>query len=75
MKRTIAFYSKIKNEVRENFFAKFDNLKCSGIELLIRDQNIFLPIETATSMLILINQLFPRQFQWEENNYIDKQDD
>ncbi|GIS03937.1 MAG: hypothetical protein CM15mP106_3840 [Candidatus Neomarinimicrobiota bacterium] len=47
-------------------------MKCSGIELVIRDQNIFMPIETATSMLILIDQLFPRQFQWEENNYIDK---
>ncbi len=51
---------------------KFDNLKCSGIELLITDKNIFKPIETATSMLILIDQLFPRQFRWEENNYIDK---
>ena len=51
---------------------KYDNLKCSGIELIITDQNAFQPISTATSILILINQLFPRQFQWEENNYIDK---
>ena len=51
---------------------KFDNLKCSGIKLIIIDQDIFKPIETATSMLIFIDQLFPRQFQWEENNYIDK---
>ena len=51
---------------------KFDNLKCSGIELIITDQNTFKPVETATSMLILIDQLFPRQFQWEKENYIDK---
>ncbi len=51
---------------------KYDNLKCSGIELIITDQNVFQPISTATSILILIHQLFPRQFQWEENNYIDK---
>ena len=50
---------------------KYDNLKCSGIELKIVDENTFEPIKTATSLLILINQLFPRQFQWEENNYID----
>ena len=51
---------------------KFDNLKCSGIKLIIIDQDIFKPIETATAILIFIDQLFPRQFQWEENNYIDK---
>ena len=51
---------------------KFDNLKCSGLELIITDQNNFKPIETATSVLILMDQLFPRQFQWEKNNYIDK---
>ena len=51
---------------------KFDNLKCSGIELIIIDQDIFKPLETATSILIFIDQLFPRQFKWEENNYIDK---
>ena len=50
---------------------KYDNLKCSGIELKIVNENTFEPIKTATSLLILINQLFPRQFQWEENNYID----
>ena len=50
---------------------KYDNQKCSGIELTITDENIFEPIRTATSLLVLINQLFPRQFKWEENNYID----
>ena len=50
---------------------KYDNQKCSGIELRITDENIFEPIRTATSLLVLINQLFPRQFKWEENNYID----
>ena len=50
---------------------KYDNQKCSGIALTITDENIFEPIRTATSLLVLINQLFPRQFKWEENNYID----
>ncbi len=50
---------------------KYDNLKCSGIELNIINENLFKPIETATTMLMLIHQLFPRQFQWEENGYID----
>ena len=51
---------------------KYDNLKCSGIELIILDQDSFNPIATATTILVLINKLFPRQFQWEKNNYIDK---
>ena len=43
-------------------------IKNVGNILTITDENIE-PIRTATSLLVLINQLFPRQFKWEENNY------
>ena len=55
-----------------NKIPKYDNQKCSGIKLIITDKNIFKPIATATTMLMLIQQLHPRQFQWEDNDYIDK---
>ena len=51
---------------------KYDNQKCSGIRLKIIDKNNFKPIATATTILMLIERLHPRQFEWEENDYIDK---
>ena len=51
---------------------KYDGQSCSGIELIIQDRNLFEPINTATTILILIQQLHPREFQWEKNDYIDK---
>ncbi len=50
----------------------YDGLSCSGIELIITDANVFNPIVTATTIILLIHQLHPRQFQWKENGYIDK---
>ncbi|MEO2186224.1 MAG: hypothetical protein ABGX30_06580, partial [bacterium] len=32
----------------------------------------FNPITTATTLIMLINQLHPLEFQWKENGYIDK---
>ena len=43
-----------------------------GIEILISDKNLVKPLETATSIITLISQLHPREFQWEEKGYIDK---
>ena len=51
---------------------KYDGKSCSGIEIIIEDKYYFKPIATATSILILIQQLHPREFQWEKNDYIDK---
>ncbi len=48
------------------------NEKCSGVEIEITDKETFDPIATATSMMILAHQLYPRQFQWIHDNYIDK---
>ena len=51
---------------------KYDGLACSGIEIEIINQDEFNPIITATSIMLLIHQLHPRQFKWESDDYIDK---
>ncbi len=51
---------------------KFDGEACGGIKIEIKDRNTFKPITTATTILILIQQLHPLEFRWEDNNYIDK---
>ena len=47
------------------------NKICSGIDILITDPNRFDPLATATSILILANQLYPKEFKWDELNRID----
>ena len=51
---------------------RYDGQSCSGIEIMIQDKNLFQPLKTATTILILMQQLHPREFQWEKNDYIDK---
>ena len=50
----------------------YDGLSCSGIEININDIDKYNPIYTATTLMLLIHQLHPRQFQWKGNGYIDK---
>ena len=47
------------------------NKICNGIDILITDPNRFDPLATATSILILANQLYPKEFKWDELNRID----
>ncbi|MFQ6676840.1 MAG: DUF1343 domain-containing protein [Fidelibacterota bacterium] len=46
--------------------------KCSGVEIEIMDRETFDPLATSTSIMILAYQLYPHQFQWIHDNYIDK---
>ena len=46
--------------------------KCSGIEFEITDREIFDPLATATAIMILAYQLYPRQFEWIHDDYINK---
>ncbi|MBT4154395.1 MAG: DUF1343 domain-containing protein, partial [Candidatus Marinimicrobia bacterium] len=45
---------------------------CSGIQLEITDRNEFSPLVTATTLILMIHQLHPREFQWKSDGYIDK---
>tara|TARA_B100001248_G_scaffold78314_1_gene56542 strand:+ start:160 stop:1467 length:1308 start_codon:yes stop_codon:yes gene_type:complete len=51
---------------------KHDSQSCSGIEVIIKDINQFNPLSTATSIMLLIERLHPREFQWEKDDYLDK---
>ena len=51
---------------------KYDGQSCGGIQLNITDRDEFNPLTTATTIMLLIHQLHPREFQWEEGGYIDK---
>ena len=46
--------------------------KCSGIEFEITDREIFDPLATSTAIMILAYQLYPRQFEWIHDDYINK---
>lgn len=46
--------------------------RCSGVEFEITDREVFDPLATATSIMIIAYQLYPRQFKWIHDNYADK---
>ena len=51
---------------------KYDGQSCSGIGLEITDKNQFNPLVTATTIMLMIHKLHPREFKWELDGYIDK---
>ncbi|MFQ6605723.1 MAG: exo-beta-N-acetylmuramidase NamZ domain-containing protein [Fidelibacterota bacterium] len=56
----------------EKIIPQYLNTECSGLELRITDRLAFDPIATATAIIIVAHQLYPREFQWAEGDYIDK---
>tara|TARA_B100000949_G_C14287445_1_gene455115 strand:+ start:2727 stop:4034 length:1308 start_codon:yes stop_codon:yes gene_type:complete len=55
-----------------NRVPQYDGRSCSGLEIIITDQDLVKPVETATTIITLMNQLHPREFQWRGHDYIDK---
>ena len=47
------------------------NKVCSGVDIIITDPNRYDPLATTTAIIILANQLYPREFKWDELNRID----
>ncbi|MDP7072764.1 MAG: DUF1343 domain-containing protein, partial [Candidatus Marinimicrobia bacterium] len=45
---------------------------CSGVDIAVTDRNAFDPLQTATTLIILASRLYPREFQWTGDGYIDK---
>lgn len=45
---------------------------CSGFDIQIVDRNQFDPLATATSIIILSSRLYPLEFEWEGDGYIDR---
>ena len=61
-----------KGSMYYNRVAKYNGRSCSGIKINIIDKNLVKPLETATSIITLIERLHPREFQWAAHGYIDK---
>ncbi|MBT3589767.1 MAG: DUF1343 domain-containing protein [Candidatus Marinimicrobia bacterium] len=51
---------------------QYDQSFCSGIEIQITDPATCNPIIVGTSILLLIERIHPREFQWIGNGYVDK---
>ena len=47
------------------------NKVCSGVDIKITDPNRFDPLATATAIMVLTKQLYPKEFRWDELNRID----
>ena len=54
-----------------NRIPKYDGESCSGIQLILNDRNLFNPLVTSTTLMLLIEKLHPHQFRWEDDYYID----
>ena len=61
-----------KGSTYYNRVAKYNGRSCSGIKINVIDKNLVKPLETATSIITLIERLHPRKFQWAAHGYIDK---
>jgi uncharacterized protein YbbC (DUF1343 family) len=51
---------------------QYDHQFCSGLELHITNFKTCDPLAVATSIILMVERLHPREFQWIENGYIDK---
>jgi len=61
-----------KGSVFNNRIPRYDGKGCSGIKMTITDRDTFDPIRTASTIIVLIEHLHPKQFQWIGDGYIDK---
>lgn len=50
----------------------YNDESCSGLELKINDRSKFDPLTTATAIILTVHNLYPREFQWTGDGYIDK---
>jgi len=53
-------------------FGKFVNVPCGGVQLTVTDAGSLDAIRTAVSMIVTAKQLYPAEFAWRPDNYIDK---
>jgi uncharacterized protein YbbC (DUF1343 family) len=53
-------------------FSKWVNQMCGGVELQITDRGEFDAITTAVAMLVTAKALYPSDFAWRSDNWIDK---
>jgi uncharacterized protein YbbC (DUF1343 family) len=60
---------------RENYFAptfsKWVGQTVGGVQLYVTDRDVFDPIRTAVAMLVTARQVYPSDFAWRPDNWID----
>lgn len=52
-------------------FSKHQGETCGGVQLYVTDRREFRPIRTAIAMLVTAKQLYPGDFAWRSDNWID----
>jgi uncharacterized protein YbbC (DUF1343 family) len=61
---------------RENYFtptfSKFTGQNVGGVQLIVTDRRACDPIRTAIAMLVTLKRLYPGDFAWRPDNWIDK---
>jgi uncharacterized protein YbbC (DUF1343 family) len=55
-----------------NTVPQYSQQRIGGVIMEITDRNTFDPIATATTILTLVHQLYPREFQWVGDDYVDR---
>lgn len=61
-----------RNKPGNSFSPRYADELCSGVEIEITNMNTFDPLATATAIIILTSQLYPREFKWAEYDRMDK---
>jgi uncharacterized protein YbbC (DUF1343 family) len=60
---------------RENYFtptfSKFTGQSVGGVQLVVTDRRVYDPIRTAIAMLVTLRRLYPGDFAWRPDNWID----
>jgi len=50
----------------------FAGVECGGVEITITDKKQFEPVKTIAAVIMTAHHLYPREFQWEVNGYMDR---
>lgn len=53
-------------------YPKFENQECFGTRVRIRNKNSFNPLLTGVGLLLTLQIMYPNEFKWEQNLFIDK---
>jgi uncharacterized protein YbbC (DUF1343 family) len=51
---------------------KYPNVVCGGVQVVVTDRDDFNPIRTAIAMLVALKRVFPAEFAWRPDNWIDR---
>jgi uncharacterized protein YbbC (DUF1343 family) len=53
-------------------FSKYTGQDVGGVQVYVTDRNTYDPIRTALSIIATVKALYPHDFQWRSDNWIDK---